>query len=92
LIFHCARPTRAFPGRALREHRRSSGFIPSPLLNLRSPADYSLGMEFPDLNDDLYMKVLQPLVDPYLVFWRIDIRHIKSLGLIPSQLDASSMP
>jgi MarR family transcriptional regulator, 2-MHQ and catechol-resistance regulon repressor len=49
-------------------------------------------MEFPDLNDDLYMKVLQPLVDPYLVFWRIDIRHIKSLGLIPSQLDASSMP
>jgi len=29
LIFHCARPTRAFSGRALREHRRSSGSIPS---------------------------------------------------------------
>ena len=28
-IFHCARPTRAFGGRALREHRRSSGSIPS---------------------------------------------------------------
>jgi len=25
LIFHCARPTRAFWGCALREHRRSSG-------------------------------------------------------------------
>ena len=29
LIFLCARPTRAFQGRALREHRRSSGSIPS---------------------------------------------------------------
>ena len=28
LIFNCGRPTRAFPGRALREHRRSSGSIP----------------------------------------------------------------
>ena len=28
MIFHCARPTRAFRGRALREHRRSSGSIP----------------------------------------------------------------
>ena len=28
MIFHCARPTRAFSGRALREHRRSSGSIP----------------------------------------------------------------
>ena len=65
---------------------------PPPLLNLRSPADYSLGTEFPDLNDDLYMKALQPLVDPYLVFWRIDIRHITSLRLAPSQLDVSSTP
>ena len=30
MIFHCARPTRAFSGRALREHRRSSS--PHPLL------------------------------------------------------------
>jgi hypothetical protein len=29
LVSHCARPTRAFGGRALREHRRSSGSIPS---------------------------------------------------------------
>jgi hypothetical protein len=29
LISHRARPTRAFGGRALREHRRSSGSIPS---------------------------------------------------------------
>ena len=35
LIFHCARPTRAFSGRALREHRRSSGSIPSSVLRAR---------------------------------------------------------
>ena len=33
MIFHCARPTRAFLSRALRKHRRSSGSIPSPLCN-----------------------------------------------------------
>ena len=30
LIFYCARPTRAFLSRALREHGRSSGSIPPP--------------------------------------------------------------
>ena len=38
LIFHCARPTRAFSGRALREHRRSTDhpslFPPSSLVSL----------------------------------------------------------
>jgi hypothetical protein len=73
--------------------RDHAGVVPAPpLLNLRPRADYSLDMELPDLNDRPYMKVLRPLVDPYLIFWRIDIRHIKSLGLIPSQLDVGSMP
>jgi MarR family 2-MHQ and catechol resistance regulon transcriptional repressor len=61
--------------------------LPAPLLNLRSSADYPLGMELPDLKDDPYLKVLRPLVETYLAFWRIDIRHIKSLRLTPSQFD-----
>jgi len=44
-------------------------------------------MELPDLKDDPYLKVLRPLVEAYLAFWRIDIRHIKSLQLTPSQFD-----
>ena len=44
-------------------------------------------MELPDLKDDPYLKVLRPLVETYLAFWRIDIRHIKSLRLTPSQFD-----
>ncbi|MEO5864345.1 MAG: MarR family transcriptional regulator [Nitrospiraceae bacterium] len=44
-------------------------------------------MELPDLKDDPYLKVLRPLVEAYLAFWRIDIRHIKSLRLTPSQFD-----
>jgi MarR family transcriptional regulator, 2-MHQ and catechol-resistance regulon repressor len=44
-------------------------------------------MELPDLKDDPYLKVLRPLVETYLAFWRIDTRHIKSLRLTPSQFD-----
>ena len=44
-------------------------------------------MKLPDLQDDPYLKVLRPLVETYLAFWRIDIRHIKSLRLTPSQFD-----
>src|SRR5882762_2196874 len=44
-------------------------------------------MELPDLKDDPYLKLLRPLVEAYLAFWRIDIRHIKSLRLTPSQFD-----
>ncbi|MEP6889611.1 MAG: MarR family transcriptional regulator [Nitrospirota bacterium] len=58
-----------------------------PLLNLRPSTDYPSGMELPDLKDDPYLKVLRPLVEAYLAFWRIDIRHIKSLQLTPSQFD-----
>ena len=58
-----------------------------PLLNLRSSTDYPLGMELPHLKDDPYLKVLRPLVETYLAFWRIDIRHIKTLRLTPSQFD-----
>jgi len=35
LIFYCARPTKGVLDRALREHRRSSGSIPSSVLRAR---------------------------------------------------------
>ncbi len=44
-------------------------------------------MELPHLKDDPYMKILRPLVEAYLAFWREDSRHIKSLKLTPSQFD-----
>ena len=44
-------------------------------------------MELPDPKDDPYLKVLRPLVEAYLAFWREDSRHIKSLKLTPSQFD-----
>lgn len=44
-------------------------------------------MELPHLKDDPYLKVLRPLVEAYLAFWRVDSRHIKSLKLTPSQFD-----
>jgi DNA-binding MarR family transcriptional regulator len=44
-------------------------------------------MELPYLKDDPYLKVLRPLVEAYLAFWREDSRHIKSLKLTPSQFD-----
>ncbi len=44
-------------------------------------------MELPDLKDDPYLKVLRPLVEAYLAFWREDSRHVKSLKLTPSQFD-----
>src|SRR5512144_594258 len=52
--------------------RKAPGRSPPPLLNLRSSADYSLDMELPNLKDDPYLKVLRPLVETYLAFWRID--------------------
>jgi MarR family transcriptional regulator, 2-MHQ and catechol-resistance regulon repressor len=52
-----------------------------------SNTDYSFAMDLPDLKDDPYLKVLRPLVETYLAFWRIDTRHIKSLRLTPSQFD-----
>ena len=60
---------------------------PASLLNLRSSADYPLGMELPDLKDDPYLKVLRPLVEAYLAFELTASRHIKSLRLTPSQFD-----
>ncbi len=44
-------------------------------------------MDLPDLKDDPYLKVLRPLVEAYLAFWRKDSRHIRSLRLTPSQFD-----
>ncbi len=44
-------------------------------------------MELPDLKDDPYLKVLRPLAEAYLAFWRVDSRHIRSLRLTPSQFD-----
>ena len=50
MSFYCARPTRAFGGRALREHRRSSGSIPS------TPHPYRNG-----LHSRLYVRDSQKL-------------------------------
>ena len=44
-------------------------------------------MELPHPKDDPYLKLIRPLVEAYLAFWRTDIRHIKSLRLTPSQFD-----
>lgn len=44
-------------------------------------------MDLPDLKNDSYLKVLRPLVEAYLAFWRIDSRHIRTLRLTPSQFD-----
>ena len=44
-------------------------------------------MELPHLKDDPYLKLVRPLVEAYLAFWRTDSRHIKTLRLTPSQFD-----
>jgi len=44
-------------------------------------------MDFPDLKDDPHLRVLRPLVETYLAFWRIDSRHIRAMRLTPSQFD-----
>lgn len=44
-------------------------------------------MELPHLKDDPHLKLVRPLVEAYLAFWRADSRHIKSLRLTPSQFD-----
>jgi DNA-binding MarR family transcriptional regulator len=43
--------------------------------------------DLPDFRDDPYLKVLRPLVEAYLAFWREDSRHIRSMRLTPSQFD-----
>ncbi len=47
-------------------------------------------MELPQLKDDRYLKLVRPLVEAYLAFWRTASRHIKSLRLTPSQFDVIS--
>ncbi|MBS0171810.1 MAG: MarR family transcriptional regulator [Nitrospira sp.] len=44
-------------------------------------------MDLPDLKDDAHLKVLRPLVETYLAFWRLDSRHVRQLRLTPSQFD-----
>jgi MarR family 2-MHQ and catechol resistance regulon transcriptional repressor len=44
-------------------------------------------MDLPHLKNDPYLKVLRPLVEAYLAFWRVDSRHIRSMRLTPSQFD-----
>ncbi|HEY7534279.1 MAG TPA: MarR family transcriptional regulator [Nitrospiraceae bacterium] len=48
---------------------------------------YSPFVELPHLKDDPYLKLVRPLVETYLAFWRTGSRHIKSLRLTPSQFD-----
>ncbi len=44
-------------------------------------------MERPQLKGDPYLKLVRPLVEAYLAFWRADSRHIRSLRVTPSQFD-----
>jgi DNA-binding MarR family transcriptional regulator len=44
-------------------------------------------MQLPHLKDDPYLKVLRPLVEAYLAFWRVDSRHIREMRLTASQFD-----
>jgi len=44
-------------------------------------------VDLPDLKDDPHLRVLRPLVEAYLAFWRIDSRHIRTMRLTPSQFD-----
>ena len=44
-------------------------------------------MELPHLKDDPYLKLVRPLVEAYLAFWRANSRHIRSLRVTPSQFD-----
>jgi DNA-binding MarR family transcriptional regulator len=44
-------------------------------------------MDLPDFKDDPYLKLLRPLAEAYLAFWRVDSRHIRSMRLTPSQFD-----
>lgn len=44
-------------------------------------------MDLPDPKDDPHLRVLRPLVETYLAFWRIDSRHIRAMRLTPSQFD-----
>ena len=44
-------------------------------------------MDVPELKDDPYLKVLRPLAEAYLAFWRVDSRHVRSMRLTPSQFD-----
>jgi len=44
-------------------------------------------VDIPPLKDDPHLKVLRPLVEAYLSFWRTDSRHVRSLRLTPSQFD-----
>jgi DNA-binding MarR family transcriptional regulator len=44
-------------------------------------------VDIPDLKQDPYLKVLRPLVEAYLAFWRADSRHVRAMRLTPSQFD-----
>lgn len=44
-------------------------------------------MQVPNLNGDPHLKLVRPLVEAYLAFWRTGSRQIKSLQLTQSQFD-----
>jgi DNA-binding MarR family transcriptional regulator len=44
-------------------------------------------VDLPHLKDDPHLKVLRPLVEAYLAFWRLDSRHVRSMRLTTSQFD-----
>lgn len=56
-------------------------------LTVRLFPHYSPFVESPHLKDDPHLKLVRPLVEAYLAFWRTGSRHIKSMKLTPSQFD-----
>ncbi|HET8580160.1 MAG TPA: MarR family transcriptional regulator, partial [Nitrospiraceae bacterium] len=60
---------------------------PASFLTIILTSTIMTAMDVSDFKDEPYLKVLRPLVEAYLAFWRQDSRHIRSMCLTPSQFD-----
>ncbi len=44
-------------------------------------------MSIKDFKDDAYLRLVRPLVQAYLAFYRVGSRHIEEMGVTPAQFD-----
>ncbi len=44
-------------------------------------------MSIKDFQDDAYLRLVRPLVQAYLAFYRVGSRHIEEMGVTPAQFD-----
>ena len=44
-------------------------------------------MSIKDFKDDPYLRLVRPLVQAYLAFYRVGSRHIEEMGVTPAQFD-----